>query len=106
MCIRDRNKIVRVTVLTIGPTPEFLNEKNLAQQEYESVKQKLQMLATSSQDGQLSEPAKLESAILRMKENVLNKKITELKKQEELSVEGQIIAGIIYPISQHCGRRD
>lgn len=94
------NKIGRVTVLTIGPTPEFLNEKNLAQQEYESVKQKLQMLATSSQDGQLSEPAKLESAILRMKENVLNKKITELQKQEELSVEGQIIAGIIYPISQ------
>ena len=94
------NKIGRVTVLSIGPTPEFLTEKNQAEKEYESVKQKLQLLAASSQDGQPVESSKLETAILRMKENVLNKKLGELKKQEELSIEGQIVAGMIYPITQ------
>ena len=100
------NKTGRVTVLSIGPTPEFINEKDHAEQELEAVKQKLQLLAASAQDGKAAESTKLETAILRMKENVLNKKWGELKKQEELSIEGQIVAGMIYPITQVAINRD
>ena len=79
----------RLTVLTIGPTPRFLEEKSQAEREREEIRQQLEQGT-----------AKKNTAILQMKAKVLDKKLEQLEVREAASAQRQVVSSKLLPIVQ------
>lgn len=90
------NKVGRTTVLSIGPTMEFLKEKERLEKELENTVYEMRVESLSKSKG--SEALNLK--ILQLKENNLKKSLQEYTTREMQIAHAQISADKIYPIVQ------
>lgn len=90
------NRAGRLTVLSIGPTMQFLREKEQAEKELESVEfelKKAQMTVTTGKTA-------LNQRILELKQSKLKQTLQELEEREARVVRSRVRADKLYPIVQ------
>lgn len=78
----------RLTILSIGPTPWFLEEKAQVEEQLEKLQQEMKR-----------QPAG-QGALLKMKEKPLKKSLEEMEFQEAAAAQKQIVASTLYPMAQ------
>ena len=78
----------RLTSLSIGPTPWFLEEKAQVEEQLEKLQQEMKR-----------QPAG-QGALLKMKEKPLKKSLEEMEFQEAAAAQKQIVASTLYPMAQ------
>ena len=79
----------RLTTLSIGPTPWFLQEKAQVEEALEKIRQEIQLKKGSGQ-----------TALLQMKEKPLKKTLEEMEFTAAATAQKQIVAGTLYPVAQ------
>lgn len=78
----------RLTTLSIGPTPLFLQEKNRIEEELEQIQEEMKKQGDRA------------SALLKMKEKPLKKALEELEFQVAAAAQKQIVASSLLPMAQ------
>lgn len=90
------NKAGRITVLSIGPTMQFLRARELAEKDLENVEYKLRKARLSDADGKVA----LNQRILELKRNKLTQTLENMADTEKLISHSHIRADKLYPIVQ------
>ena len=79
----------RLTTLSIGPTPWFLQERAKVEEELEAIQQEIRLKKGTNA-----------AAVLQMKEKPLQKTLEEMEFQIAAAAQKQIVAATLYPMAQ------